>query len=232
MYYEGSVISEAEDDDQLLANMVKEYASSDTIPPKFVACKELLNSFLKLPGPEGKVIVWSNFIHNIDSLSNYLKTQGIHNEVLYGATPVETERDQDGMKTREQIITGFHDAQSPHKVIIANPYAVGESISLHHACRNAIYLDRNYNATPFIQSKDRIHRYGLGKDAKVNYHYLVSKDSIDLAIHEALAYKEERMQMLIESEEILLFKVYKNEEEEFNADIAELIRIYHAEQHS
>lgn len=228
MYYEGGVISGAEDDDQLLINLVKEYVSSGAIPPKFIACKELLNIYLKRSGPEGKVIVWSNFIHNINSLSYYLTNQGIGNEVLYGATPVETEHDQDSMKTREQIISRFHDEQSPYKVIIANPYAVGESISLHRACRNAVYLDRNYNATPFIQSKDRIHRYGLDEDAKVNYHYLVSKNSIDLAIHNALLFKEERMQMLIEDEEIPLFKVYKSEEEEFNADIAELIRMYNA----
>jgi hypothetical protein len=58
-------------------------------------------------------------------------------------------------------------------VIIANPFAVAESILLHKACHNAIYLECSFNAAHFMQSNDRIHRYGLGEDVLTNYYYLL-----------------------------------------------------------
>ena len=36
--------------------------------------------------------------------------------------------------------------------------------SVYH---NAIYVDRMFNATEFMQSMDRIHRYGLDSEGKV-----------------------------------------------------------------
>ena len=58
--------------------------------------------------------------------------------------------------TREKIVRAFQSEDCPFKVIIANPFAVAESISLHKACHNAIYLERSFNAAHFVQSKDRI----------------------------------------------------------------------------
>lgn len=56
-----------------------------------------------------------------------------------------------------------------------------------------------------MQSKDRIHRYGLGEDVITNYYYLLSADSVDLTIHERLAEKERRLLDIIESMPIPLF---------------------------
>ena len=57
----------------------------------------------------------------------------------------------------------------------------------------------------FIQSKDRIHRYGLKPGIETNYYYLLSEDSIDSAIHERLIAKETRLREIIESMPIPLF---------------------------
>ena len=65
---------------------------------------------------------------------------------------------------------------SDFHVVIANPFSVSESISLHNGCHNAIYMERDYNAANFLQSKDRIHRVGLSEDVVTNYFYLISDE--------------------------------------------------------
>ena len=132
---------------------------------------------------------------------------GIPCKTLYGATPVASgDENEEDVETREKIIAEFHKPDSMFKVIIANPFAVAESISLHKACHNAIYLERSFNAAHFIQSKDRIHRYGLKPGTETNYYYLLSEDSIDGIIHNRLIEKETRLRDIIESMPIPLFE--------------------------
>ena len=59
--------------------------------------------------------------------------------------------------------------ENSFKVLIANPHAVGESISLHKACHNALYFEQGFNAGVYMQSKDRIHRVGLEMSDETNY---------------------------------------------------------------
>jgi hypothetical protein len=74
-------------------------------------------------------------------------------------------------------------------------------------------MERSFNAGNFIQSKDRIHRYGLDKEKdKINYYYLLSKNNIDVTIHQRLQYKEARMLEIIEKEEIPLFHLLDTDE--------------------
>ena len=107
--------------------------------------------------------------------------------------------------TRERIVREFQQDNCQFKVIIANPFAVSESISLHKACHNAIYLERSFNAAHFVQSKDRIHRYGLPLGTKTNYYYIISRNSIDETIDSRLIEKERRMTEIMESQPIPLF---------------------------
>ena len=126
--------------------------------------------------------------------------------------------------TREKIVKAFQNPDCPFKVIIANPFAVAESISLHKACHNAIYIERSFNAAHFVQSKDRIHRYGLKPDTVTNYYYVLSRDTVDETIDTRLAEKEHRMTEIMESMPIPLFS---NISEDFgNEDIKALIRDY------
>ena len=193
------------DEDSAFIKSVLNYGSTE-IPAKFEATRELIEHII---GSGGKVIVWACFIKTIDSFSEYLERNGISNRVLYGATPVAadgmTPEDEDYELTREAIIKEFHNPDSEYKVIIANPFAVAESISLHKACHNAIYLERSFNCAHFLQSKDRIHRYGLPNGVTTNYYYMVSEDSIDSTIDERLNEKEARLLEIIESMPIPLF---------------------------
>ncbi len=157
-----------------------------------------------------------------------MASQGIEARTLYGATPIAgdevAEDDEEYSLTREAIVKEFHDQNSTFKVIIANPFAVSESISLHKACHNAIYLERSFNAAHFLQSKDRIHRYGLKEGIETHYYYLVSADSVDETIHQRLLDKERRLMEIIESMPIPLFDNYLDSDGD--EDIKAVLRDY------
>jgi hypothetical protein len=114
---------------------------------------------------------------------------------------------------------------------VTNPASCSESISLHHSCHNAIYLDRTYDSALFLQSIDRIHRLGLPEGATVSIHLLLStvrgRGTCDHLVDAALIRKEAAMRQLLEGAEIhplgespsALESAEGNEE-----DLAELLR--------
>lgn len=206
------------DDSSVLRNIRNYY--SHEIPPKFTVAKDLIETIIR---DQGKVVVWVTFIKNIEDLSAYLTLNGIPNRTIYGATPIESNEDDEFSETRESIIRDFHDPESDFKVLVANPFAVSESISLHKVCHNAIYLERTFNAAHFLQSKDRIHRYGLQPTDVINYYYLLSDNNVDISIDEALRNKEKRMLDIIEHEEIPLLQRL---EDNYSDDVNLLIRNY------
>ncbi len=200
--FEGFDSDAVAEDTSLISDVLK-YANLET-PAKFVKARELVE---KIIADGGKVVVWAIYIKNILDFEKYLLSCGIQCKTLYGATPIAaSDEDEDEVETREKIIAEFHKPDSQFKVIIANPFAVSESISLHKACHNAIYMERSFNAAHFIQSKDRIHRYGLKPGTVTNYYYLLSEESIDEVIHNRLIEKETRLRDIIESMPIPLFE--------------------------
>lgn len=211
-------------DDADVIKSITDYEKKE-VPAKYIATADLVRQIVN---KGGKVVVWASFIHTIHGLSNYLAAKGINNQVLYGAIPVEKEGEQDVQDdeiiTRERIVRDFQRDDCPYNVIIANPFAVAESISLHKACHNAIYIERTFNAAHFVQSKDRIHRYGLPSDTITNYYYLLSRDSIDETIDVRLFEKERRMTEIMESMPIPLFANIS--EDLGDEDIRALIRDY------
>lgn len=223
--YEDDVIESnqfADDSDVIKAIM--DYESNE-VPTKFVAVKHLVNQIIS---DGGKVVVWATFIHTIHKLKDYLESNGIICQELYGAVPVDSNdsksENDETVVTREKIVKAFRNPDCPFKVIIANPFAVAESISLHKDCHNAIYLERSFNAAHFVQSKDRIHRYGLEPNTVTNYYYILSESTIDETIDARLIEKENRMNDIMESMPIPLFD---NVSEEFgNDDIKALIKDY------
>ena len=195
-------LAQVEDDSSLITDVLQ-YEKSET-PAKFVKARELIELII---AKGEKVVVWAIYIKNIIDFEHYLLAHGIPCKTLYGATPVASgDENEEDVETREKIIAEFHKPDSTFKVIIANPFAVSESISLHKVCHNAIYIERSFNAAHFIQSKDRIHRYGLKPGTETNYYYLLSEDSVDGIIHNRLIEKETRLRDIIESMPIPLFE--------------------------
>lgn len=209
-------------DDSNVLKSILEYEANE-VPAKYVAVKQLVDDIL---ANNGKVVIWATFIHTIHGLKQYLESQGIPCQELYGAIPVEREGidDEEFVITREKIVKAFQHPDCLFKVIIANPFAVAESISLHKACHNAIYIERSFNAAHFVQSKDRIHRYGLKPGTVTNYYYVLSRDTIDETIHTRLIEKEQRMTEIMESMPIPLFNNIS--EDLGDEDIKALIKDY------
>ncbi|MGV6862244.1 MAG: DEAD/DEAH box helicase [Putridiphycobacter sp.] len=175
-------------------NKIVNYSTFE-VPKKFDA---ILNTLKTDIFPEnGKVIIWTIFIQNALELQSFLKSNNIESKLLIGLVPQDE---------RELTIKAFNNPRnSEFRVIIANPFSVAESISLHKGCHNAIYLERDYNCSNFLQSKDRIHRVGLDKKQVTKYYYFVSTNSIDEVINSRLHLKIQRMEEII-NDEIPLFK--------------------------
>jgi hypothetical protein len=223
-YFENEGLSnELYIDDREIINKILNYKELEFVPAKFVETYQLVK---KIISKNEKVIIWGTFLQNINELQAYLAKMGIASERLVGEVPIEYDDIADDVLTREKIIKEFHKKSSDFQVIIANPFAVAESISLHKACHNAIYLERTFNAGNFIQSKDRIHRVGLPENVVTNYYYILSENSIDETIHSRLIEKEKRMLDLIESQDIPLFSENLNYDIDLKDDIKAIIRDY------
>lgn len=135
-----------------------------------------------------KSIIWTQFVKTVEGVSDMLSDLN----AMYIHGGVETDEDEDNHASRESIIKKFHDDPSC-MVLVANPAACAEGISLHKVCHNAIYIDRNYNAAHYLQSEDRIHRLGLDPNQETNIHILTCTNSIDNAIGRRLQMKIARM---------------------------------------
>ena len=199
------------DDSEILFN-ISSY-SKKNVPAKFLTARDLVSKIISTE--RGKVIIWTIFIQNAKGLQDVLKCQNIPSKLLIGEVDPEE---------RESVVRKFNDPDNlDFQVVIANPFAVSESISLHRGCHNAIYLERDYNCASFLQSKDRIHRLGLQPTQETNYYYIVSENSIDQIIHKRLKEKVERMGKVIDAEIPLFARIDDNDETDV---IRELIEEY------
>ena len=87
--------------------------------------------------------------------------------------------------------------------MISNPQTLGEGISLHKVCHDAIYMDRSYNAGHYLQSLDRIHRLGLPVDQETSIHILSTKETIDQRVGIRLEQKIERLSDALKDEGLI-----------------------------
>ena len=198
---ENSIIDDEPIDENFdldIFNLIKNYANNE-VPQKFIDAQKIVESIIQ---QDEKIIIWTIFIFNARSLKTYLEQKNYKVRLLIGEIPVQE---------REDTVSKFNNPDDKSfDVVIANPFAVSESISLHLGCRNALYLERDYNCANFLQSMDRTHRYGQKFSPK--YYFLISYDSIDEIIDYRLKLKIERMNEII-NDEIPLFANIDNDDE-------------------
>lgn len=163
-----------------ISQLITSYSSYE-IPAKIKQVELLVKELIS---KKQKVIVWSVFILNILTLEKMLKKY--NPRIIYGDIPKDENEDEN--VNREKMIKEFM-TQEKFPLLIANPSACAESVSLHNACRHAIYLDRTFNGAQYMQSLDRIHRIGLDPKKIVHYYILKAKDSIDEVIDQRLTEK-------------------------------------------
>lgn len=131
-----------------------------------------------------KTLVWTTFVRSLTTLEKLL--QGYNPAVVYGGTP-----DRD-----EQLQRFRHDPDC--HVLISNPATLGEGISLHQVCHDAVYVDRDFMAGRFLQSLDRIHRLGLAPDTETRVTILVTRNTVDEVVRLRLEEKLEFMGRILD----------------------------------
>jgi SNF2 family DNA or RNA helicase len=159
-----------------------------------------------------KSVVWSGFVDNVEILAERLRDLGavyIHGQVEAGS---ELEED-----TREYRVRKFHEDPQT-MVLVANPAACGEGISLHKVCHHAIYLDRNYNAAQFLQSQDRIHRLGLPPGTETLIEIAYCPGSIDESVERRLTDKISLMSQVLNDPSINIEPVSVDPDDSYLTD--------------
>jgi len=127
----------------------------------------------------GKVIIWANYIHDIEKIEANLALEFGKDSLCtyYGATPSDK---------RQECINNFQDPNSPIRFFVGNTQTGGYGITLTEAS-TVIYYSNNYDLEKRIQSEDRAHR--IGQKNKVLYIDLMAKGTVDQKIIQSLRNK-------------------------------------------
>jgi SNF2 family DNA or RNA helicase len=198
-----AAITAIRESDPLLANHPTMGALTDRllnedISPRMDRAIELA---LDVVSEGRKVVIWAPFTRTIRTLTSALAESGA--DAIYGAVPSGDESEED---TREGILLRFHQDPS-RQVLVANPAAGGEGISLHRVCHDAIFVGRTYNAAHYLQARDRIHRLGLPEGAITRVTVLESRapgglGSIDLSVRRRLKWKVDQMGRVLDDTDL------------------------------
>jgi SNF2 family DNA or RNA helicase len=151
------------------------------VSPKYAETVRLVHA----NASEGrKTLVWSNFIRSISTLEVLLAP--------YGPATVHG-----GTLDREDQLKRFRE-DSDCMVLLSNPATLGEGISLHQVCHDAVYVDRDFTAGRYLQSLDRIHRLGLSHETETNVTILAARNTIDAVVADRLERKLEFMGKILD----------------------------------
>ncbi|MEZ0447365.1 DEAD/DEAH box helicase [Cellulomonas sp. ICMP 17802] len=131
-----------------------------------------------------KTLVWSTFIRSLTTLRELL-------------APYRPALVHGGSADREAEVQRFREDPAC-LVLLSNPATLGEGISLHHECHDAVYVDRDFAAGRYLQSVDRIHRLGLAPDAATRVTVLVANETIDEVIEQRLGVKLDFMARILD----------------------------------
>lgn len=141
-----------------------------------------------------KVLVWSSFVRNLTALARVLGR--FNPAMVHGGVPSVEEPAPADIVTRERELARFK-TDPACSVLLANPAACGEGVSLHHWCHHAVFVDRTFNAGQFLQSQDRIHRLGLAENTLTEFTLLISACTIDDTVNGRLKEKVEALSALM-----------------------------------
>ena len=112
---------------------------------------------------EEKVIIWTNYIENVEYFYEKYKEYGT--EKVHGRL---------SMELRNSAISNFKYGES--KILIATPQSAKEGLTLTVA-NNAIFYDRGLSLDDYLQAQDRIHRISQKKEC--NIYNIMIRGSID-----------------------------------------------------
>ncbi|MER5256288.1 DEAD/DEAH box helicase [Streptomyces sp. NPDC002855] len=151
------------------------------LSPKY---KEALSIVAENAAVGRKTLVWTTFVRSLTTMERLFAAY--QPAVVHGGT-----------LDREEQLRRFREDPDCH-VLLSNPATLGEGISLHHACHDAVYVDRDFMAGRFLQSLDRIHRLGLAPGTETRVTVLAAERTIDELVVMRLEQKLEFMGQILD----------------------------------
>jgi len=151
------------------------------LSPKY---KEALAIVAENAAQGRKTLLWTTFVRSLTTLAQMLEKYSP--AVVYGGTP---DRDEQLRRFREDPSC---------MVLISNPATLGEGISLHHVCHDAVYVDRDFMAGRYLQSLDRIHRLGLAPETETRVTVIAARGTVDEVVEARLDQKLEFMGKILD----------------------------------
>lgn len=141
-------------------------------PSKLKASEKIVTDAIN---NDSKVIIWTNFIQNVERIRKYFTNYGalgIHGDI--------------GVEDRNISIKQFR--TDPNiKILVATPGVAREGLTLVEA-NHAIFYDRSFSLENYLQAQDRIYRISQNKECFI--YKLLSIDSIDQWVDALLDAKE------------------------------------------
>ena len=156
-----------------------------------------------------KTLIWSNFVRNLQALRRMFGRY--EPALIYGSVPSEASSPT-ALLTRESELQRFRE-DLDCMILLANPAAMSEGVSLHQVCRDAIYVDRTFNAGQYLQSIDRIHRLGLPPGAETNLTFLVSTGTIDDVVDARIRVKATALGNMLDDPDLVTMALPQEDEE-------------------
>ena len=117
---------------------------------------------------DNQVIIWCQFIHEIDKLAEKFGSVGLSSKT----------------KDRDKVIKDFKDGKI--KYLFTHPQLLGKGLTFTN-CTYNVYYSLSFSYEEFKQSQDRIHR--IGQKNKCTYIILQASDTIDRRIYNCLQKK-------------------------------------------
>ncbi|MBM4795037.1 DEAD/DEAH box helicase [Streptomyces sioyaensis] len=166
--------------DDSLYELLKELPSYE-LAPKYTEAARIVAA----NAAQGrKTLVWSTFVRSLTSLGRLL--ENFEPAVVHGGTP-----------DREEQLRRFRE-DPDCMVLVSNPATLGEGISLHQVCHDAVYVDRDFMAGRYLQSLDRIHRLGLDPGVETRVTVLAAQETVDEVVAVRLQQKLDFMARVLD----------------------------------
>ncbi|MGW0930047.1 DEAD/DEAH box helicase [Streptomyces sp. NPDC002644] len=147
-----------------------------------------------------KTLVWTGFVRSLTTLERLLAPYSPAS--VYGGT-----------EDREEEIRRFR-SDPTCQVLISNPATLGEGISLHQICHDAVYVDRDFMAGRYLQSLDRIHRLGLPPGTETRVTVLAARGTLDEVVAMRLEEKLDFMGRILDDPSVQQLGDLQEEEPE------------------
>ena len=124
----------------------------------------------------GKVIIWANYRHDIESIKLELQKE-------YGMAAVGTYYGDTDEEERRRVVREFQEPESELRFFVGNPRTGGYGLTLT-AASTVVYYSNSFDLEVRLQSEDRAHR--IGQTKSVTYVDLMVPGTIDEKIVRAL----------------------------------------------